>query len=130
MINYYIFHSQETKKSPTQEPSLDNGNIASPSHHDDLDVHELRENAISPQDGDYDVATPEKVYIGIPSRIVNTHSMGRAPLELCAEYSPMESCNKRRNLLKSVVDTKLRSPSINTTESIAGCLGLKYLTTQ
>jgi hypothetical protein len=29
-----------------------------------------------------------------------------------------------------VVDTKLRSPSINTTESIAGCLGLKYLTTR
>jgi hypothetical protein len=57
---YYIFHFQATKKSLTQERSLDNGNIASPSHHDDLDVHEPRENDIPPPDGDCDVATPEK----------------------------------------------------------------------
>ena len=58
---YYIFYSQA---SLTQEP-LDNGNIASPSHHDDfddLDVHETRENAISPQVayGNCDMATPEE----------------------------------------------------------------------
>lgn len=64
MTNNYNIFSIPMQASPTQEP-LDNGNIASPSHHDDLDdldVHEPRENAISPQDayGNCDMATPEE----------------------------------------------------------------------
>ena len=56
---YYLFQSQATKPSPTQEPSLH------------LDIPERTEN--SPQDDDCDVATPEEKllkvrYIRRPAR--------------------------------------------------------------
>lgn len=52
---FYLFHSQAT-----EEHSVDNGHIASPSHHDDLDSHAPRENSIPPQDEDCDMAKLEE----------------------------------------------------------------------
>lgn len=57
---YNFFHSQATKQRLTHETSLDNGNTASPSHRDDLDMHEQIENSIPPQDDDCDASTPEE----------------------------------------------------------------------